>query len=122
MPSRLLPAPTLLSWPNAKDVTDPRSELGIRTDKSFAMTDGILTLRGRVALTHDYDADRSIAVTFQALPGESFVVNGAVQASDSVLTTASVEKKCGSRHLQARVLRCHALLRRHGRGAIRVVT
>jgi Autotransporter beta-domain len=39
----------------AKDITDTRSELGIRTDKSWAMTDGILTLRGRVAWAHDYD-------------------------------------------------------------------
>jgi hypothetical protein len=31
---------------------------------------------------------RSIAATFQALPGASFVVNGAAQASDSALTTA----------------------------------
>jgi uncharacterized protein with beta-barrel porin domain len=77
----------------AKDVTDTRSELGIRTDKSFALTDGILTLRGRVAWAHDYDPDRSIAATFQSLPGASFVVNGAAQASDSALVTASVEKK-----------------------------
>jgi uncharacterized protein with beta-barrel porin domain len=77
----------------AKDVTDTRSELGIRTDKSFAMTDGILTLRGRVAWAHDYDPDRSIGATFQTLPGASFVVNGAAQASDSALVTASVEKK-----------------------------
>jgi hypothetical protein len=28
-----------------------------------------------------------------ALPGASFVVNGAAQASDSALTTASIEKK-----------------------------
>jgi uncharacterized protein with beta-barrel porin domain len=77
----------------AKSVTDTRSELGIRTDKSWAMTDGILTLRGRVAWAHDYDPDRSIGATFQALPGASFVVNGAAQASDSALVTASVEKK-----------------------------
>jgi autotransporter-associated beta strand protein len=78
---------------NAKDVTDTRSELGIRTDKSFAMTDGILTLRGRLAWAHDYDPDRSIAATFQTLPGASFVVNGAAQAADSALVTASIEKK-----------------------------
>jgi uncharacterized protein with beta-barrel porin domain len=77
----------------AKDVTDTRSELGIRTDKSFAMPDGILTLRGRVAWAHDYDPDRSIAATFQSLPGASFVVNGAAQAADSALVTASIEKK-----------------------------
>jgi autotransporter-associated beta strand protein len=77
----------------AKDVTDARSELGIRTDKSFIVQDGILTLRGRLAWAHDYDPDRSIAATFQSLPGASFVVNGAAQASDSALTTASVEMK-----------------------------
>jgi uncharacterized protein with beta-barrel porin domain len=77
----------------AKDVTDTRSELGFRTDKSFAMTDGVLTLRGRVAWAHDYDPNRSIGATFQTLPGASFVVNGAAQAADSALVTASVEKK-----------------------------
>ena len=53
----------------------------------------ILTLRGRLAWAHDYDTDRSIGATFQSLPGASFVVNGAAQASDSALVTASVEKK-----------------------------
>jgi autotransporter-associated beta strand protein len=75
----------------AKAVTDARSELGIRTDKSFALSTGILTLRSRVAWAHDYDPGRSIAATFEALPGASFVVNGAAQASDSALTTASAE-------------------------------
>jgi Autotransporter beta-domain len=64
-----------------------------RTDKSFAMPDGIITLRGRFAWAHDFDPDRSIAATFQTLPGASFVVNGAAQARDSALTTASVEMK-----------------------------
>jgi uncharacterized protein with beta-barrel porin domain len=77
----------------ARDVTDPRSELGIRTDKSWATSEGILTLRGRLAWAHDYDPDRSIAATFQTLPAASFVVNGAAQASDSALTTAAVEMK-----------------------------
>jgi uncharacterized protein with beta-barrel porin domain len=77
----------------AKSVTDPRSELGFRADKSFAMPDGVLTLRGRLAWAHDYDPNRSIGATFQTLPGASFVVNGAAQASDSALVTASAEKK-----------------------------
>jgi autotransporter-associated beta strand protein len=77
----------------SKSVTDTRSELGIRTDKSFALSNGVLTLRGRFAWAHDFDPDRSIAATFQALPGASFVVNGAAQASDAALVTASVEKK-----------------------------
>ncbi|QPF87188.1 autotransporter domain-containing protein [Bradyrhizobium genosp. L] len=78
---------------DAKSVTDVRSELGLRTDKSFAMADGMLTLRTRFAWAHDYDPDRSIAAAFQALPGASFVVNGAAQASDLALTTAAVEMK-----------------------------
>jgi len=77
----------------ARDVTDPRSELGVRTDKSYAMQGAILTLRGRVAWAYDYDPDRSVAATFQTLPGASFVVNGAAQAHDSALTTASAEVK-----------------------------
>jgi uncharacterized protein with beta-barrel porin domain len=77
----------------AKSVTDPRSELGFRADKSYVMQDGVLTLRGRLAWAHDYDPDRAIGATFQTLPGASFVVNGAPQASDSVLTTASIERK-----------------------------
>jgi uncharacterized protein with beta-barrel porin domain len=77
----------------AKSVTDTRSELGLRTDKSFAMQDGVLTLRGRAAWAHDFNPDRAVAATFQTLPGASFVVNGAAQASDSALTTASAEMK-----------------------------
>jgi uncharacterized protein with beta-barrel porin domain len=77
----------------AQSVTDPRSELGIRTDKSFAVQGGIFTLRGRAAWAHDYDPDRAIGATFQTLPGASFVVNGAAQASDSALVTASAEMK-----------------------------
>jgi uncharacterized protein with beta-barrel porin domain len=77
----------------ARNVTDPRSELGVRTDKSWAVSDGILTLRGRLAWAHDYDPGRSIAATFQTLPAGSFVVNGAAQASDAALSTASIEMK-----------------------------
>jgi autotransporter-associated beta strand protein len=81
---------------NAKDATDVRTELGIRTDKSFVILDGILTLRGRFAWAHDYDPDRSVAATFQTLPVASFVVNGAAQAADSALTTASAELRWGN--------------------------
>ncbi|MCA6120409.1 autotransporter domain-containing protein [Bradyrhizobium sp. WSM 1704] len=77
----------------ARSVTDSRSELGLRTDKSFAMPDAILTLRGRAAWAHDFNPDRNIAATFQALPGASFVVNGAAQASDSALVTGAAEMK-----------------------------
>jgi uncharacterized protein with beta-barrel porin domain len=77
----------------SKSVTATRSELGLRADKSFAVTNAILTLRGRAAWAHDFNPDRAIAATFQTLPGASFVVNGARQASDAALTTASAELK-----------------------------
>jgi uncharacterized protein with beta-barrel porin domain len=77
----------------ARSVTDTRSEIGVRTDNSWAMPDSILTLRGRLAWAHHYNPDRSISATFQTLPGASFVVNGATQASDSALVTASAETK-----------------------------
>jgi uncharacterized protein with beta-barrel porin domain len=76
---------------NARNVTDPRTELGVRTDRSFAMSNGILTLRGRLAWAHDYTTDRNVTPVFQSLPGAFFVVNGAAQAHDSALTTASAE-------------------------------
>jgi len=41
------------------------SEQPTGTDKSFAMQDGILTLRGRAAWAHDFNSDRNIAATFQ---------------------------------------------------------
>ena len=78
---------------SANSVTDSRCELGIRTDKSYTMSNGALTLRGRLAWAHDFDPNRAVAATFQALPGASFVVNGAAQATDSALTTASAEMK-----------------------------
>ena len=78
MPSRSSPAPIPLRWPMPpRPSPRPRSELGLRTDKSFAMQNGILTLRGRAAWAHDFNTDRNVGATFQTLPGASFVVNGA---------------------------------------------
>jgi autotransporter-associated beta strand protein len=77
----------------SKSVTATRSELGLRTDKSFAMPNAILTLRGRFAWAHDFNTDRNVAATFQTLPGASFVVSGAAPAHDAALTTASAEMK-----------------------------
>jgi autotransporter-associated beta strand protein len=77
----------------AKDATASRSELGLRSDKSWAMQSAIFTLRGRAAWAHNFNTDRNVAATFQTLPGASFVVNGARQASDSALVTGSAEMK-----------------------------
>jgi autotransporter-associated beta strand protein len=77
----------------AKSVTASRSELGLRGDRSFALPDGVLTLRGRAAWAHDYNTDRNVSATFLTLPGASFVVNGASQARNAALATAAAEMK-----------------------------
>ncbi|MET4331883.1 autotransporter-associated beta strand protein [Bradyrhizobium sp. i1.15.2] len=77
----------------SQSLTDPRSELGLRTDKSYAMQNGVLTLRGRAAWAHDYNPGRAVTALFQTLPGTSFVVNGARVDADSALVSASAEMK-----------------------------
>lgn len=77
----------------AQSLTDTRSELGLRTDKAYAMQNGVLTLRGRAAWAHDYNPSRAVTALFQTLPGTSFVVNGARVDADSALVSASAEMK-----------------------------
>lgn len=76
-----------------RDVTATRSELGLRTDRSYALETAVLTLRGRAAWAHDFNPDRAIAATFQTLPGAGFVVNGAASAHDAALLTGAAELK-----------------------------
>jgi fibronectin-binding autotransporter adhesin len=73
--------------------TATRTELGLRTDKAFAMQDGIFTLRGRAAWAHDYNSDRTVTAVFQTLPGAAFVVNGARANPDGALVSAGAEMK-----------------------------
>jgi uncharacterized protein with beta-barrel porin domain len=73
------------------EISRSRSEPGVRTDKSFALNDAILALRGRAAWAHNFDTERSIAATFQSLPGASFVINGVAQARDAALVTVAAE-------------------------------
>ncbi|WP_247505635.1 autotransporter domain-containing protein [Bradyrhizobium sp. 1] len=77
----------------SQSLTDTRSELGLRTDKSYGMQNGVLTLRGRAAWAHDYNTGRAVTALFQTLPGTSFVVNGARVDADSALVSASAEMK-----------------------------
>lgn len=77
----------------ARSTVAPRTEIGLRPDKAFALADGVFTLRGRLAWAHDFNTERSAVASFQALPGSSFVVNGATPAPDSVLVAASAEMK-----------------------------
>lgn len=74
-----------------KTVTATRTELGLRGDKSWALAEGLLTLRGRAAWAHDYTTDRNVSAVFQSLPGSTFIVNGASAARNAALTSASAE-------------------------------
>lgn len=77
----------------SQSVTDTRSELGLRTDKSYAMQNGVLTVRGRAAWAHDCNPSRAVTALFQTLPGAGFVVNGARVDADSALVSGSAEMK-----------------------------
>jgi uncharacterized protein with beta-barrel porin domain len=54
---------------SGKDVTATRSELGVKTETSFAQADSVVTLRGRLAWAHDYNTDRNVQAAFLTLPG-----------------------------------------------------
>lgn len=77
----------------SQTTTATRTELGLRGDRSIAMQDAVLTLRGRAAWAHDYNPDRAVSAVFQALPGASFVVNGARSDPDAALVSAGAEMK-----------------------------
>ena len=51
----------------------------------------MLTLRARLAWAHDWVSNPTLAAAFQALPGTSFIVNGATPAKDSALASAGAE-------------------------------
>ena len=77
---------------NGRTATDTRSELGARFDRLLALNpNAALALRARLAWAHDWVSDPTLAAVFQALPGASFIVNGATPAKNSALTSAGAE-------------------------------
>jgi autotransporter-associated beta strand protein/T5SS/PEP-CTERM-associated repeat protein len=77
---------------NSRSASDTRSELGGRFDRLLLLNpEAALTLRARVAWAHDWVSDPTLAAVFQALPGASFLVNGATPAKNSALTSAGGE-------------------------------
>jgi len=66
--------------------------LGARFDRLVALYPAAaLALRARFAWAHDWVSDPTLAPAFQALPGASFIVNGATPAKDSALVSAGTE-------------------------------
>jgi autotransporter-associated beta strand protein len=76
---------------NATTATDTRSELGARFDNLQIVDHMPLILRARAAWAHDWLSNSSLTAVFQALPGASFIVNGATPPKDSALATAEAE-------------------------------
>ncbi|HMG78951.1 MAG TPA: autotransporter domain-containing protein, partial [Xanthobacteraceae bacterium] len=77
----------------AMSATDTRSELGARFDGLTTLNGLPLILRGRLAWAHDWVSDPALSAVFQALPGASFVVNGAPLPANSALASAGAELK-----------------------------
>jgi uncharacterized protein with beta-barrel porin domain len=76
----------------SRNASDTRSEVGTRFDRVLAVySNAVLALRGRVAWAHDWVSDPTLTPAFQALPGASFIVNGATLAKNSALTSAGAE-------------------------------
>jgi outer membrane autotransporter protein len=82
----------------SRNATDTRSELGGRFDRELIplSSDEVVTLTGRLAWAHDWVSDPTLAASFQALPGQSFLVNGATPAKDSALASAGAEVRFAS--------------------------
>jgi uncharacterized protein with beta-barrel porin domain len=77
---------------NARTATNTRSELGGRFDRLLLLDpSAALTMRVRLAWAHDWVSDPTFAPVFQALPGASFIVNGATPAKNSALASAGAE-------------------------------
>ena len=73
------------------DTTDVRTELGSRFDAPTLVAGMPLILRGRVAWAHDFVNKPALSAAFPALPGGSFIVNGAAIPQNSALTSVGAE-------------------------------
>ncbi|MGA7487424.1 MAG: autotransporter domain-containing protein [Xanthobacteraceae bacterium] len=94
--SGLIPSGFALAF-GSRDATDTRSELGARFDRVLAVySNAVLALRGRAAWAHDWVSDPTLTPLFQALPGVSFIVNGATPAQNSALASAGGELRFGN--------------------------
>jgi len=78
---------------DAHTTTAVRTELGSWVDKSYTLDrNNVLSLFGRAAWAHDWYSDPSLTAAFEsALPGSSFIVNGATPVKDSALLTVGAQ-------------------------------
>ena len=67
------------------------TELGGRFDYDLPVAGGALKLYSRLAWAHDWISNPALDAAFQALPGASFIVNGAAPPKNSALTSLGAE-------------------------------
>jgi autotransporter-associated beta strand protein len=77
----------------SKTVTATRSELGAKFDKAMLVQGGTFTLKAKTAWAHDWNTDRSATATFQALPGATFMTDGAQPSANAALVSLGAEMK-----------------------------
>ena len=76
----------------SRNATDTRSELGARFDRLILLNwNAVLALRARIAWAHDWISDPNLLPSFEALPGASFLVQGATPAKNNALASAGAE-------------------------------
>nr|WP_246740399.1 autotransporter outer membrane beta-barrel domain-containing protein [Bradyrhizobium sp. LCT2] len=110
----------------ARTVTDTRSELGLRTDRSFAMQAGVLTLRGRLAWAHDFNPDRSDCRDLPGAAGRELrrqrrCAGSRLRAHHGFRGDELAEWLVRGGELRRRVLERHPQLRRQGQRSLRLV-
>ena len=70
-----------------------RTELGLRADKAIRIGEAEFTLRGRLAWAHNVNPNAIVSASFVSLPASGFVVQGAREAPNALLTSAGAELK-----------------------------
>jgi uncharacterized protein with beta-barrel porin domain len=76
----------------AQTVNATATELGAWFDRMMPLgADMDLTWRTRIAWTHEFNTTRSIATSFQTLPGSAFTVEGAEAPANAALLSAAAE-------------------------------
>jgi outer membrane autotransporter protein len=70
---------------------DVRGELGLRLDDPTLFAGMPLILRSRVAIAHDTVGNPALGAVFEALPGASFIVEGAPIPKNSALASAGAQ-------------------------------
>ncbi len=103
----------------SRDITSARTELGLRTDKSFALQTALVTLRGRAAWAHYFDDNRALTASFQTLAGTCLRRHrrraGARRGARQRLGGREVDQRLlARRRVRGRVLRPDPRLRGQG--------